>query len=249
MIAHQASPTYAEAFEAYTSGSDEKEVLMQYLAGRFRDYSVRTLLDIGSGADKLAFELDSRVKSYLAIEHREDCVEKLREHGVNVLPGVFPKVKLRSANYDVVLMSHSMPSSYREYRPFVLAGWDAVKRGGRLIIVTYMSDDGSTWDSLLRRCYLRSQREIHNRVGMLAQWLDALPHKALSSRVTLETHVRTRHRDDMLSALAFVYGDGKEGRMHEFRNNDYVYYEIKQLRLASEYRFPFENVVFEIVKG
>lgn len=124
MHPHRLSQTYDDAFRAFLNHTDEKRILFGEISQRIAEKNIKSLLDIGAGNGQLSIPLAQLAKRYLAVEARENYVQKLRNAGLEVCHAVFPCII--NDRFNMVLASRSTPWRSEDYQPFIGAAWNNV---------------------------------------------------------------------------------------------------------------------------
>lgn len=242
MDAHRLTDSYSNSFRAFLDHTDEKPVLLEALKERLARYRPHSLLDIGAGSGDLALPLAQVVPEYFALESKPDYVRLLKARGLRVFNEAFP-TQLNS-QYDTVLLSHVLPWSKEKYIPFLEAAWQAVTPKGHLLVITY-DDEESEWQRFLSSCGF-SPLGTFGRLTDIQRQLSA---RGVCEVERITTHVRTDTLDEMIEALAFVYGEGREDKYMEFKTNSSVQEILKrEFFEGAHFTFPFEHILLEIKK-
>ena len=244
MESHRMKEEYDAAFRAFLLCTNEKEILSTEIARRIQQREVSSLLDIGAGGGELAILLASLVERYCAIEQKRSYAASLRRAGLRVIESSFPVAI--EAQFDLVLVSHALPWHSAEYEPFLQKAWGCVASGGILLGITY---DGmqSEWRNFLIACGLSRTASNVSRIEKLSAHLSTLGPTKVD---TVTTFVSAASRGEMLSALSFVYSDGREEKQREFeaRSAIILQYLTAHHHDGEEYRFPFHHLFLETHK-
>jgi SAM-dependent methyltransferase len=239
------SASYTRLFKHFLSHTDEKTLLLRELRRNLRTLRPSSLLDIGAGNGELSIPLSRNIPDYVVIERKPEYVSTLYKAGLDVIAGSFPECvkRLPQFSFDAVLVSHSAPWHEDEYVPFLEAATSLVRKGGRLIVITYDNAE-SAWGRMRDACGDPVSESSRMRIASLKARLGTFGHVTCA---TAETHVRTSSLRDLMEALAFVYSDGDMERAELFiRNQQYRKYLDEHNRTKHGFEFPFEHLFYYV---
>ncbi len=244
--------SYEESFGRFLACTDEKAVFIRYLTQIISTFKPASLLDIGAGDGSLALPLSNLVPHYRAIEASKNFVSRLTGQGINVVEGFFPEVvgTSPSEQFDLVLISHSLPNITATREHFVREAHRMVAKGGHLVVVTFNDEQGH-WSDLLDWSSL--ERFPVNREG-----LDGLRWFLRTNFCVIQEHmvptlVTSESINEVMEALAFVYSNAEKDRYERFISAPAVpaylaeYFGKECTR--GVIRFPFEHQWFILYKG
>lgn len=240
---------YAEMFAIFCQYTNEKEVFLNRLKKILEKIPNCSMLDIGAGNGELAIPLSGMVQRYRAVESNPDHCQILRKAGLEVIESAFP-CAVMGEEYNVVLISHSLPTNRAERERFVRHAYNLVRIGGVLVILTF-KDQGTDWSILLDECGMSWEPMYEGGLNLFKDGL-ALMNEGGKNRVEhLKTYVTDKEPAEIAKALAFVYSNGDQERLQEFLRNTKVL-EILRARYSNEkkkvYAFPFEHVLYTVNK-
>ncbi|MBL7045239.1 MAG: class I SAM-dependent methyltransferase [Parcubacteria group bacterium] len=237
--------SYIKAFTRFLSHTDEKEILLEGIIKEIEKYNIKSVLDIGAGGGLLSIPLSKEVNRYLAIEQKEEYVEKLKDAGLEVVHGEFPTEVDES--FDMVLASHSL-NSYRKgnFESFAKEAFKLVNKGGVLLIITYRGQEDD-WTNLMDDLGVKKKEfEVkigdYNRIGYntLIGLLNSLGE--IKTRKVI-TKVETDNIEDMVQVLSFVFSYGKKEKEEQFIALRPKLEKIlnSQYKNDNGYYFPFQH--------
>ena len=177
---------------------NQKQVLFRAIKGYVQRQRARSLLDIGAGDGALAFRLATLVRTYVAIERDSTRADKLRRNGIHVIERTFPFRMMQT--FDIVVVSHSVPEEEKHYQAFLREAWRRVRRGGRLLIITFKgvktANRGATKDQRLFRRMLAILRSFGRpKAGTITSWIETRHKKTIIGVVRISDAMRNKsHR-------------------------------------------------------
>lgn len=243
-------PGYDAAFAAFLLFTNEKEELYAEISRRIEKAGAKSLLDIGAGGGQLAYPLSSLVERYVAVEQKETYAALLRAAGLRVIESSFPTV-IDEPPFDMVLVSHALPREPTKQEPFLRSAWHTVAPGGSLLGITY-DDVQSEWWNFLSACGLgESRNSDESRIRKLLMYFSTLGPTLLSAELsTVTATVSTASKSGIVSALSFVYGDGREEKEREFEERSSIILQYLDVhhRDGEEYCFPFHHIFLQARK-
>lgn len=121
--------------------SNQKEILRKHIADHLASEAANSLLDIGAGDGKVSVDLRADVSDYLAVEKHAGSAKRLKILGLPVKEGQFPCELSRE--FDVVLVSHSLPEDFQKLDRFIKSAWNVTAQGGVLIIISFKGGAGT----------------------------------------------------------------------------------------------------------
>lgn len=247
MKTYRQDDAYIEAFEAFLSCTDEKEVLAREVEKRAAERKASSILDIGAGNVDLAVPLSRLVRHYTAIELNPKYAETLRRAGLQVVEQEFPcEVE---EQYDIVLASHSIPWDSERYQAFIEAAWGQVTARGIFIGITY-DDVTSEWTKLLTACGFESKRNDAANSGRLKSMLEWVKKFGEVQVEKVTTFTASEDLDKVITALAFVYSDGVPENTSEFQANKQVPRFLEEnYKVQGIYKFPWHHLIIQISKS
>lgn len=234
---------YTRAFHAFLDCTDEKKVFLEKIGEKLRDHNVSSVLDIGAGNGDLAIPLSKLVDTYVAIEPVSQQADILRKAGLTVFESLFPCPI--NENFDLVLISHSLPWKQEKYQPFLTEAKKLVAANGSILVITY-DDSTGDWHKLLVECGLPSKRRITNHVSALIEFLPSLSPRI--TRTDIITTVASTDLEKVMRALAFVYSDGEPDHFAEFMSSEKVrsYIRDRYHDPLKGFSFPFAHIFLEM---
>jgi len=243
MKEHRLTEDYTRAFRAFLDHTNEKKDLLAVLKRRIEAARAHSLLDIGAGNGDLAVPLSKLVDVYLAVEPKADFVAKLQAGGITTIHAAFPTDI--NQTFDVVLASHVVPWEEGESETFLRAAWRLLNPKGSFMMITY-DEEVSEWGELLQASGLPIDSVGQGHFAGYKTLLASLGNLEVEP---ITTYVETESLDDMLLALAFVYGDGMPDRAEQFQENPVVQKTLEaDYHNDGRYCFPFTHYLLQAIK-
>jgi len=234
---------YASDFEVFLNNTDEKKVLLDYFSELINQDRVKSMLDIGAGNGLLSIPLSLRVEEYLAIEPNPKFSKTLRKNDIEVIDKSFPCSVDKS--FDIVLSCHSIPHNISSATEFVQAAWQLVSPGGKLIIITYRSDEEDDWTKLMN-CL--GENWLGTNTSSYRSLIELLSSLGKVKVEKITSFVSSADLSVMIKALSFVYSDGKPELRDKFLEKEEI---LKKVLIndyfdGHEYTFPFQHFYLDV---
>jgi SAM-dependent methyltransferase len=174
-------------------------------------------------------------------------VKKLQDMGLEVVLATFPNVSI-DKSFDFVLASHVI--SYRStlLQPFIDKAVSLVSPSGSLLLITHRGGEADDWAALLKilgetveKSYMNTFQDILN---VLAKY------GVVTSRVVVAT-VETKVLEDLLTALSFVYSNGKAELLQKWQANLPIIQKWleEHYKTPQGYVFPFNHYFVTLKKA
>ena len=234
---------YESDFELFLYNTNEKKVLLDYFSELINKDRAKSMLDIGAGNGLLSIPLSLRVEKYLAIEPNPKFSKTLRKNDIEVIEKTFPCSVDKS--FDIVLSCHSIPHNISSATEFVQAAWQLVSSEGKLIIITYRSNEEDDWTKLMNclgEDWLGTNTASYRALIELLSSLGKVKIEKITSCVSA-TDLAV-----MIKALSFVYSDGKEELRDRFLEKKEI---LKKVLIndyfdGHKYTFPFQHFYLDV---
>lgn len=214
---------------------NQKEVLLKTIRRYVKATRAQSLLDIGAGDGKLATRLAKLVPQHLAVEKNPGYVSRLKKAGVNVVKGTFP-LKI-AGQFDLVLISHSLPEKKGLYKNFLKEAWRKVKPGGILLMITFKGVRGG---------FAEIYRTIYGRTGSADQQMydEMMTILKRFGKVKVSKIVSTIQTES-LDALTDILLYPRATKEHRKRLEEIL---KRKFKAGKGYRFPTPHLVISVRK-
>ncbi len=236
---------YSKGFEKFLTHTDEKQVFIDEFTNHIKAYQTKSILDIGAGNGTVAIPIASMVQKYVAIEHNPKYIKKLQDAGLAVVEGSFPM--LIDGSFDLVLLSHAISYTERNHIALISNAWDLVNPGGYLLTVTHRGESDE-WSQLLDSIDMNKDEHYSE---VYTEIIEALEQRGATEIRRVITTLETDNIEDMVSALSFVAGGGRQELFEQFMSSTQRVREIldKSYRHGKTYSFPFTHIFIATKKA
>jgi hypothetical protein len=249
---------YAQMKGIYDSASDHNRVIATTLGNLMMDRRVDSILDLCPQAS-IMMQLASSSQRYVAIAADSEHFEQLQSARRYVhLPSLlireisFPKEAHIEFDkpFDCVLALPGFPVETQARQMFFSAAWEQIKVDGTLAVVMQDASEMTQYGKLLSGVGLRSSAHGSHAVTYRNQVVTML--KAFNKHIACQdciSNVVTDTVEQMVAALAFVYGVGDMNRAKVFHANRMACeYLRRRLSVGSKTRFAISYEIFFLRK-
>lgn len=230
---------YSTAFASFLASTNEKSALYTWLEQAIEQHRISSLLDIGPGNGDLSVPLSRLVQRYVAVEPNELYVAALRASGLEVVHSAFPAPLTQT--FSMVLASHVIDVDDAQLPLFIESAWRAVNHDGVCVVITHRGADDD-WQALCER--LAYDNLPYHR-AVFERSVELLQQHGEVAQQRLHTTIESSSREQMLSALGFVWSDGNHDRWVLFERHQQAVADLldTHYRRQDRYVFPFEQTV------